>query len=265
MGQEYGWPFDSGSGGSIREAQWSEMMDLVYNTGVFRGQGNDLQVYADSTGMQVKVKDGKAWMKGHFYKHATPDQTLAITGSHATLDRIDRVVIKLDWTLNIIGYIVLTGTPAGSPEAPALTQTSAIWEISLAQILVDASVGTIAAGKVTDERNYADGENWIAPSLSNSWVNYGGSYSTAGYYKDPLGIVHIRGMVKDGTADTAVFTLPAGYRPEHLLVPRAVGIPNALGGNPGVEISTAGVVKPFSSSGINSSLNLENIHFRTYA
>lgn len=56
---------------------------------------------------------------------------------------------------------------------------------------------------------------WIAPTLLNSWVNYGGSFDTAGYYKDEFGIVHIKGVIKSGTttASTVLFTLPAGYMP----------------------------------------------------
>jgi hypothetical protein len=46
-------------------------------------------------------------------------------------------------------------------------------------------------------------------------VNVGSNFSTAGYYKDGLGVVHLKGLVMSGGADpdTAVFTLPAGYTP----------------------------------------------------
>lgn len=58
-------------------------------------------------------------------------------------------------------------------------------------------------------------ENWIAPTLLSSWVNYGGSYETAGYCRDSFGIVRLRGMIKGGTntAGTVLFILPSGYRP----------------------------------------------------
>lgn len=54
----------------------------------------------------------------------------------------------------------------------------------------------------------------IAPSLLNSWANFGGSAQVAGYLKD-AGYVHLTGVVKDGTATpgTVIFTLPSGYRP----------------------------------------------------
>ena len=53
------------------------------------------------------------------------------------------------------------------------------------------------------------------PTLQNSWVNYGGAEATVQYYKDQIGIVHIKGTVKDGTytVGTEIFTIPTGYRP----------------------------------------------------
>jgi hypothetical protein len=55
--------------------------------------------------------------------------------------------------------------------------------------------------------------NWVAVTFTNSWVNYGSGYDTCGYYKDALGFVHLKGLVKSGSLGTSVFTLPAGYRP----------------------------------------------------
>jgi hypothetical protein len=55
---------------------------------------------------------------------------------------------------------------------------------------------------------------WIAPTLLNGWVNFGGGFTNAGYRK--VGSrVFIRGSLKDGTTTslTAVLALPAGYRP----------------------------------------------------
>lgn len=93
----------------------------------------------------------------------------------------------------------------------------------------------IANGSVTNiEFQYLDGvtsalqtqidgkasktqEGWIAPTLQNSWVNFGGTVPPAGYYKDEFGQVRLRGFIKDGTATAAtlLFTLPVGYRPAY--------------------------------------------------
>jgi len=54
---------------------------------------------------------------------------------------------------------------------------------------------------------------WQAPTLLNSWVQYGLGFASAEYYRDTSGIVHLQGAVKNGTINTTVFTLPIGYRP----------------------------------------------------
>lgn len=58
-------------------------------------------------------------------------------------------------------------------------------------------------------------ESIIAPTLQNSWTNYGTAYQGAGYWKDKCGVVHLCGLIKGGTttAETVIFTLPVGYRP----------------------------------------------------
>jgi hypothetical protein len=55
---------------------------------------------------------------------------------------------------------------------------------------------------------------WIYPTLINSWVNYdaSGVFATARFRK-AQGIVHVEGLVKDGTAPGVIFQLPAGFRP----------------------------------------------------
>lgn len=56
---------------------------------------------------------------------------------------------------------------------------------------------------------------WVTPTLGSSWVPFSTSYDTLQYRKDSLGIVHLRGLIKDGTttATTVLFTLPSGFRP----------------------------------------------------
>jgi len=51
------------------------------------------------------------------------------------------------------------------------------------------------------------------PAFENSWVNFSAADATAAFYKDPFGMVYVKGMVKTGTIGLAVFTLPVGYRP----------------------------------------------------
>lgn len=67
----------------------------------------------------------------------------------------------------------------------------------------------------TTERHHGTGVKWIAPTLLNSWVNYGAPYNTAAYMRTDDGLVLLRGAIKSGTttAGTVLFTLPVGFRP----------------------------------------------------
>jgi hypothetical protein len=57
-------------------------------------------------------------------------------------------------------------------------------------------------------------ESFIAPVLTGGWINIGGTFGTAGYFKDSFGVVHLRGLVASGVLGSAAFTLEVGYRPE---------------------------------------------------
>lgn len=64
------------------------------------------------------------------------------------------------------------------------------------------------------ESDCVSNEEWVAPTLVNSWTNYGSDHPPAGYMKDIFGVVHLRGLIKNGSSASAVmFTLPVGYRP----------------------------------------------------
>jgi hypothetical protein len=146
-------PFDAGAGANVTEDDWRDMARHWLPTGVIRGELNDMNTFGDSTGMQVKTNTGRAWIRGHYGENTT-QKTLAIAAAHATLARIDRVILRADFTNNRLELDVLTGTAAGSPSAPALTQSSAVWEISLAQVSVPAADTSIDAGQVTSEREW---------------------------------------------------------------------------------------------------------------
>jgi hypothetical protein len=217
MTQTY-FPFDSGSGANVTESQWSQMAQNWIATGVIKGALNELLVYGDSTGMQVKVKSGQAWMKGHFFQ-SDAEVILAIGTASSVNPRIDRVIIRVDWTANTIALAVLQGTPAVSPTPPALTQNVSRWEISLAQINVGKSVSTIASGNIADERPFAIPQGYF-PGWTNlplftasGWSNYGGSMETCQYYVDAEGFVNVKGAATGGVGGSWVVLMPVGLRP----------------------------------------------------
>lgn len=57
-------------------------------------------------------------------------------------------------------------------------------------------------------------EDWVGPTLLNSWADFGSGTQGARFRKTPDGTVHVQGTVSGGSSASAVvFTLPAGYRP----------------------------------------------------
>lgn len=148
-----GFPFDAGEGLAY-ELDWSQMAKRWLTSGIIDGELNELAVYGDSSGMQIKIPSGHAWVRGHYY---TNDAEIiqAIAASNPTNPRIDRIVLRIDYAANTIRAVVLQGVAAGAPAAPALTLTDATYEFLLADIAVGAGVGLITAGNVTDQRVFA--------------------------------------------------------------------------------------------------------------
>lgn len=132
-----------------------------------------------------------------------------------------------------------TGTPE-APTAPAGTTTT---QIATTQFVAAALTPTA----------------WAAPVLLNSWANYGGAYSDAGYYRDAAGVVHLQGAIRNGTVGAASFTLPAGFRPA---AAQAYAIPT------GAAFATYGVVHVLADGtvmvtvGSNALVHLAGVSFR---
>lgn len=116
--------------------------------------------------------------------------------------------------------------------------------------------------EVKGGRTVLEQQAWQNAALTNGWVHYGGNYSTAQYFKDSLGIVHLRGLIKGGNSfgyenDGLVFTLPEGYRPANRQLHVISTNPNAYGR---VDVERDGrVVCP---SGNNGWICLDSISFR---
>jgi hypothetical protein len=148
-------PFDDGPGANTTEAGWRKIMSPLSTPGAMRDILNGLSVYADSTGMQVKVRTGEVWAQGHRGAIST-EKTLAIASSAGIgsgQERRDRVIYRVDYTNNRIELDVLTGTPATVPaNGPALTRNSTIFEGSLAEVVVPQSDVSIDAAQVYDAR-----------------------------------------------------------------------------------------------------------------
>tara|TARA_B110000971_G_scaffold217182_1_gene253544 strand:- start:601 stop:1563 length:963 start_codon:yes stop_codon:yes gene_type:complete len=144
------WPYENLDTSETQFSQWARNI----GEGVKSSSLNELEVFADSTGMQVKAKSGQAMVRGHYYQN-TAVEVLTLTAADLSNPRIDTVVIELDPSANSIVLKVIAGTPAGSPTPTPLVQTDAgVYQFKLAEVAVASSAITITAGAVTDGRTY---------------------------------------------------------------------------------------------------------------
>lgn len=119
--------------------------------GVFPNPSNNLQVIADGTSMNVVLKSGKAWINGYFYNN-TDDLILVIAPADGVLNRIDRVVLRLDFLNREIKAYVKKGVFASSPIAQTLQRDADMYEIGIADIKVNKGAIAITQANITDLR-----------------------------------------------------------------------------------------------------------------
>lgn len=177
------WPF---AGVDATETMYSRLLRHLLSYGRSGVNGvpgdNNLRVIADSSGMQVKVRvsggNSQAIVRGHMY-NSTAEETLSIAPSTSN-PRIDSVVLTLDPAVDSIVLAVVTGTPAVTPSAPALTQTdTAIFQMKLADVLVAANVTTIDANAVTDRRQFIENV-WTTNTRPSANLGAAGFNTTTG-------------------------------------------------------------------------------------
>ena len=133
--------------------EFAEYFRQLISSGIFNG-GENLQVNCSGKDMNIFINQGYAWLEGYLYKIDTEPLKLTLDAADPALDRIDRIVIRLDKRLEnrYVKAFILKGEPAEEPTAPKLTRDQNIYEISLAQIRVIAGKSFIRETEVLDER-----------------------------------------------------------------------------------------------------------------
>lgn len=178
-------------------------------------------------------------------------------------------------------------TTASRPSAAGLAAGAAIWNSDTAQpnyadgagnwVSITTTTGnwtfsgndaSLSAPGMMGFKNFSayDGppsavpaSPWIGAVLLNGWANVGGAYSTAGFFKDISGTVHLRGAIRHGiSARVPVFQLPPGFRPATTLL---LGGGYRSGGRPaGVQVDPTGDVA-FLTDGRTELESVDGISF----
>jgi hypothetical protein len=142
------YPFDAQT---VNETQYSQYFRELQDTGVVGSSDSTSLKVTSAGGMNVSVAIGSAILRGHFYNNdAATTLTLAAADTTA---RTDRIILRLDPVVNSIVLAVIKGTAGGG--IPSLTQTDTDkYEICLANVAVGASVASISAANITEQRRF---------------------------------------------------------------------------------------------------------------
>ena len=142
-------PFD-GIDREYKADDFARYYRAFITSGLFMNTSTNLQVVANS-GMSIKISAGAAIIDGYRYDNTTY-LAKTISAADGLLSRIDRIVIRWDKEAREIYAVVLQGTLAAEPVAPAITRNSDIKEYALADILVSAGASAITQADITDKR-----------------------------------------------------------------------------------------------------------------
>lgn len=119
-------------------------------------------------------------------------------------------------------YVRRSGSPATYIDVTRWVKfedgTDVRWDVgAISATLLDdtstaGSVAYLGANLAVAERATDASNPWTAPTLLNSWVDYGGTAATARYRAEG-DRTWIEGIVKNGTLGLPIFNLPAARRP----------------------------------------------------
>lgn len=139
---------------TYQAADFADYFGSVLSTGLLHtDKVPGMAVSVEAGTLNTVVSPGKAIMRGHLYEN-TSDLTLAHSIPEPTLDRIDRVVLRLDLrnSERNIKLRVKEGIAATVPVAPTLQRDNFIYEISLARVYVRKNTVQLLQTDLVDER-----------------------------------------------------------------------------------------------------------------
>lgn len=200
--------FDSVAGDRVYTSDaWAQILQAISSNGYIPGYGSLLGVTeTPPPTMGVSVGLGAAMVQGRFFEVYSAAETVALSPSNPTNPRIDRIVVRLDLSSGVrsITLAALAGTPAAVPTPPALTRNTTTYELSLAQVRVNAGVTSVTNANITGERNDASVCGMAVPPGLGAHTHSGSESPFINQYKD-----HIETLTFDnGQYEAVQFFLP---------------------------------------------------------
>ncbi len=150
---DYGFPFSSvGTDRQYGSAEWRDYFSRLISDGIIQNNANECKVKPQLTpNKTVFVDTGSIVITGAMLV-VSAKVNLTIDQNTSGQARIDRIVARLNIADRKIEFAVLKGTPAVSPVAKALTRTSTVYELGLADITLANGYSTITESVINDKR-----------------------------------------------------------------------------------------------------------------
>lgn len=144
--------FNSVSGDRRYKAEdFASYFATFIGNGIFVNPSDCLQIIGNTDSMTVTVRPGKAWINGYYLTN-TDDYTLTLDKGDATLNRIDRIVVRLDFIERTMSVQVNKGVLSASPIAPTLKRDADAYELALADVYIAKGALTVSQAMITDNR-----------------------------------------------------------------------------------------------------------------
>lgn len=209
---------------------FAQLFDMFFGTGVVKGYLHNLNIISIASGMKTSVNSGCAVIYGRGYI-LEGLRVLVHEPAHATLDRIDRIILQLNLATRSINIRIKKGATTAFPVPPTLQQDNMntggmIYELPIAQVRIIKGKSFIDRTQITDERTFCDlqGQTGLyakkqltskfAPEYLNYWSDLRADdyRNPLRYWLDDFGIYHVEGACGNGVygANKDVCKFPVG-------------------------------------------------------
>lgn len=143
--------FNSVNGDRKYNAWWfAKYFSTFIGNGVFPNPSTNLQV-VENENMTITVKPGSGWINGYFI-YSDNDHVLQHDLADGVLKRIDRIVMRLDYSSRQIEIVVKKGPFGSNPVSLELQRDADAYELALADVLINNGATQITQANITDLR-----------------------------------------------------------------------------------------------------------------
>lgn len=149
------WPSSAHNSRAVTEAEYEALATSYLADGLVGSPTDPTLVYADSTGMHIKLRANRyALVRGQEFWSGPTESTVDIAAASGSA-RVDLAVLRLDRSTRAVTLEVKTGTAgAGAPTVQQDSGSTGLWEDQVMEIAVSPTAITINPTDTTNRAWY---------------------------------------------------------------------------------------------------------------